>query len=96
MSVEVDGEAVIESNIKAETDVEPGGRSWCAVDGEGPFGSGFKARGERAVGVSQIPGITKGDAGDEGEVTVALKGLLVGETDFEGDGVVGGRELIDE
>lgn len=88
-SVDVDGEAVIDGEIKSESDVEPGGRSWSAIDREGSLGSGVKARGERAVGVTEIPGITEGDAGDEGG-GACLEGLLVGEADLEGDGVVGG------
>ena len=56
-AVDVDGEAVIDGEIKAETDVEPGRGGWSAVVREGPFGSGVKACGERTVGVTEIPGI---------------------------------------
>ena len=55
-----------------------------------PLGAELKP----AVGVTEIPGISKGDAGDEGGGSF-LEGLLVGETDLEGDGVVGGC-VVDE
>ena len=41
------------------------------------------------VGVTEIPGETEGETGDDCDATVGLERLLVGETDLEGDGVVG-------
>ena len=89
MSIEVDGEAIVDVDVESKADVEPGGGSRSAIDREGSLRSGTEARSEGAVGVTEIPGIAKGDAWDEGG-GACLKGLLVGETDLEGDGGVGG------
>lgn len=77
-SLDVDRVELFDGEIKVESDIESGGGGWGAVDGEGPLRSGVKVRGERAVGVSNISGITEGDPGGEvgGD---CLKGLLVGE-----------------
>ena len=93
-AIEVEGEAVVECNIQAEANVEPGGRSGSAVDGEGTFWSRAEARGESPVGITEIPGIAEADAGDKGGAA-SLERLLKGESELERHGVVGGGVVLE-